>query len=60
VKFSWGQRVAVAAIAWCLRRRPGAGPQLRQALNDRFRHRTEDERVAMWQAALDRNGVRVG
>jgi hypothetical protein len=54
-----GQRIAVAVIAWALRVRPDAGPDLRQALDAGYRRQPEEQRLAMWRAALERNGVRV-
>ena len=58
--FSFGQRMAIAVIAWVLRRRPSAAPELRAALDQGYRHRPEGFRIAMWRAALERNGIRVG
>jgi hypothetical protein len=58
-KFSLGQRITIAVIGWTLKRRPDAAPELRRALDAGYRRRTEEQRLAMWHAALDRAGVRV-
>lgn len=59
-KFTLGQRFGIRVIAWVLRLRPDAAPELRAVLDQGYRRRPEYVRTAMWQAALEWNGVRVG
>lgn len=50
---TWGQRLAIRVLAFALRR--GADVlQLRAALYRAFPRRTDAEREAMWNAALNR------
>jgi len=52
--FSWGQRFAIRVIAFLARHTSVSRVDLRIAFDRGFRHRPEEERLAMWRAAMER------